>query len=223
MSHDKFRFGLLAACFGVSLLFFIRLPAIVGRGLRIPVLDFARIATSFTLPAAALVILLIFKSLAKRDPLRTNYEKFLRTYEVSLDLAIILAVGTHLLLLSLMMILRAHLGRWISYVPTSLVGVILIVAGNILPRLRANSSMGVRTRWTLENETVWMKTHRAGGYVLLIFGVTLIVWTFVDFQGIWWVLGLGAVLTAAGLPLLSYIIGKQSRQTSRPSPKGQNG
>ena len=98
MSHDRFRYGLIAAAFAVSVLFFIRLPAIVGR---VPPLGFdtvARILTSFTLPAAAFIILLIFRSLAKRDPLRANYERFRRTYEISLDLAAVLVLGTHLLL-----------------------------------------------------------------------------------------------------------------------------
>lgn len=213
MSHERFRYGLIAAVFCASILFFVRLPAIVGRHVRIPVLDFARLATSFTLPAAALVTVLIFKSLARRDPLRVNYERFRRTYELSLDLAVVLAVGTHLLLLSLMMILRVHIGRWISLVPTSLVGIILIVAGNILPRLRPNTSMGIRTRWTLEDETVWMKTHRVAGYVLIVFGLVLIVWTLIDFQGVWWVLGSGLVLTAAGLPLLSYLFSLSRRRS----------
>jgi uncharacterized membrane protein len=80
--------------------------------------------------------------------------------------------------------------------------------------------MGVRTRWTLRDESVWTKTHRAGGYFLFIFGLTLIAWTFIDFQGIWWVLGPGAVGTVLGLPLLSWAIARRSR-TASPLPRGQ--
>jgi uncharacterized membrane protein len=224
VSHDKFRFGLVAAAFCVSAFFFVRWPAILSGGGRIPPRgDFARIATSLTIPLGALVILLIFGSITKRDPLRANYERFRRTYEVSLDLAIVLAVGTHLLLLSLIMVLWSHIGRWISYVPSCLVGVVLVVAGNVLPRLRPNNAMGIRTRWTLEDEAVWMRTHRVGGYFLLVFGATLIAWTFVDFQGIWWVLGTGMIFTAAGLPLLSYFFRRRGVQSSPGTSKGQTG
>lgn len=218
MSHDRFRFGLVAATFGVSILFFVRLPILVG-----PILlpDFGRIAMSFTIPLAALAIILIFRSLVNRDPLRANYERFRRTYEISLDLAVALAVGTHLLLLGWFMILRVHIGLWISYVPTCLVGIVLIVAGNIMPRLRSNNSMGIRTRWTLGDETVWMKTHRAGGYFLVVFGLTLIAWTFIDFMSIWWVLGSGAVLAVAGLPFLSYAIAKRQGRSSSPLSGGR--
>jgi uncharacterized membrane protein len=219
VSHDRFRFGLVALAYIVSILFFVRLPALVGRGVRMPVLDFARIATSFVLPTAVLAIVLIFRSLAKRDPFRANYEKFRRTYEISLDLAILLAVGTHFLLLASMLILRGLVGRWISYVPTALLGVIFVVAGNILPRLRPNYAMGIRTRWTLADETVWMKTHRVGGYALVVFGLVLVVWTFADFMGIWRVLGPGLILAAAGLPLLSLVYAKRIRRLQPPPPK----
>lgn len=221
MSHDRFRYGLIAAAFVISIFFFFRWPAIVGGGVRVPPAgDFPRIATSFTIPLAALIIVLVFRSLSRRDPLRANYKRFRRTYEVSLDLAVFLAVGTHLLLLSLMMIYQVRFPavrfRWVSYVPTCLVGIILIVAGNVLPRLRPNHTMGIRTRWTLENETVWMKTHRFAGYVLVALGLILIAWTFIDFQRVWWVLGLGVVITAAGLPLLSSIIGRRARRAASP-------
>ncbi|MGB8959819.1 MAG: SdpI family protein [Candidatus Aminicenantales bacterium] len=221
MSHDRFRFGLVAATFGVSLLFFVRLPALVSPRGPILMPYFGRIATSFTLPAAALAIVLIFKSLAKRDPFRANYAKFRRTYDLFLDFAVLLAVATHVLILSKIMIVQGHVGRWITYVPTALIGVTLIVIGNVWPRLRPNSAMGIRTRWALRDETVWMKTHRAGGYFLVVFGLILIAWTFIDFQGIWWVLGPGAVLTVAGLPALSYVIWKRQHRSASPLSGGR--
>lgn len=214
VSHDRFRYGLLAAAYGVSALVFIRLPAIGLSGRGFPVWSFPLFATSFFLPSAALVIVIIFKSMAKIDPLRGNYGRFRRTYEIFLDLAVLLTIGTHFLLITQLIILQGLIGRWITYVPTSLVGIVLVIAGNLLPRLRPNSAMGIRTRWTLRDETVWMKTHRAGGYFLFAFGLTLIAWTFIHFMGIWWVLGPGAVLTAAGLPLLSYVIWKCERKSS---------
>jgi uncharacterized membrane protein len=218
VSHDRFRYGLIAVAFCVSILFFIRLPALVGRRVRIPVLDFARVSVSFTIVAAALAIVLIFKSLSRRDPLRRNYQRFRRTYDIFLDLAVVLSIGVHFLLLATMLIPKGLVGRWVSYVPTCLVGIVLVVAGNALPRLRPNSAMGIRTRWALGNEAVWMKTHLAGGYILFVFGLTLIIWTFIDFQGIWLVLGPGAVLTAAGLPLLSYVIWRRAHRAATPVP-----
>lgn len=221
MSHDRFRYGLIAATYGLAIFLFIRLPPIGYFGKSFTIWSWPWFRTSFTLPTAALVIVLIFKSLAKRDPYRSNYGKFRRTYDLVLDLAVVLAVGTHFLLIGKVMILQGLVGRaysWITYVPTTLVGIILVLLGNVMPRIRPNSAIGIRTRWTLRDETVWMRTHRVGGYFLVVFGLTLVAWTFIDFMGIWWVLGPGAVLTAAGLPLLSYVIGKRKRGPSSPPP-----
>ena len=214
VSRDRFRFGLIAAAYGLAVFLFFRLPAVGFGGKRFPVWSWPWFRTSFTLPTAALAIVLIFKSLAKRDPLRSNYARFRRTYDLFLDLAVLLAILTHLLIISKLMILQGFgwPGPWIAYVPTTLIGLILVVFGNVMPRLRPNSAVGIRTRWTLRDEIVWTKTHRASGYLLVLFGLILIAWTFIDFQGIWWVLGPVVILTAAGLPLLSFIIWTRRRR-----------
>lgn len=214
-THDRFRYSLIGAAFCVSFFVFIRMPKNITPPFHIPLFDPLWIMTTFTLPAAALVIVLIFKSLAKRDPLRKNYHRFCRTYEILLDLAVLLTVAMHLIWIVKMLVWRGAVGLfWLSYVPTSVLGLILIIVGNILPRLRPNGTMGIRTRWTLRDESVWMKTHRAGGYFLLVFGLTLLAWTFIDFMGIWWVLGPGLILAASGLPALSYFFWKRGRRVS---------
>lgn len=44
-----------------------------------------------------------------------------------------------------------------------LLGIMLIVTGNLMPKIKFNYFIGIRTPWTLMNETVWYKTHRLGG------------------------------------------------------------
>lgn len=215
MSHDRFRFGLVGAGYVLAAVLFFRLPVLGLHGRPFSVWSWPWLATCFTLPTAALAIVLIFRSLAKHDPFRANYARFRRSYDLILDLAVLLALVTHLLILTKIMILQGVAGPWVRFVPTAFIGLVLIVVGNVLPRVRPNSAIGVRTRWTLRDEAVWARTHRAAGYFLVVFGLTLVVWTFVDFLGIWWVLGPGTILTVAGLPALSYIIWKR-RPRSRP-------
>lgn len=50
------------------------------------------------------------------------------------------------------------------------------------------------------------------------YGLILAAWTFIDFMGIWWVLGPGAVLTVLGLPLLSYVYWRRGRASAGPGP-----
>jgi len=54
-------------------------------------------------------------------------------------------------------------------------GVIYIIVGNYLQTVRPNYFIGIRTPWTLENQTVWKDTHRiagklwfAGGFLIVI-------------------------------------------------------
>lgn len=49
-------------------------------------------------------------------------------------------------------------------------GVALIVMGNVCPKLPPNRLMGVRSRWALDDDEIWDKTQRLGGWCLVIAG-----------------------------------------------------
>ncbi|MCD6067789.1 MAG: hypothetical protein K0S33_2615 [Bacteroidetes bacterium] len=53
------------------------------------------------------------------------------------------------------------------------VGVLFIVLGNYLPVVKQNYFIGIRTPWTLDNESVWTKTHRVGGKLFFIGGLLI--------------------------------------------------
>jgi|GEM_PF-1430798 len=50
--------------------------------------------------------------------------------------------------------------------------VFLAVCGNLMYNVKPNYLFGIRTPWTLKNETVWRKTHHLGGVVLFLAGIT---------------------------------------------------
>jgi uncharacterized membrane protein len=56
-----------------------------------------------------------------------------------------------------------------------LFGGMLIVTGNVFGKLRWNYTVGIRTPWTLADEWVWDQTHRVGGWVFVIGGMTALV------------------------------------------------
>ena len=51
----------------------------------------------------------------------------------------------------------------------------LQAAIDLLPRIRPNWFMGIRTPWTLSSERVWRKTHRVGGYAFSLAGLIFLV------------------------------------------------
>lgn len=56
-----------------------------------------------------------------------------------------------------------------------LLGVSMIIIGNIMPKLRMNSVVGLRTVWSMKNEMTWKKSQRFGGISFIIGGVVTVV------------------------------------------------
>lgn len=57
----------------------------------------------------------------------------------------------------------------------ALLGVLMVFISNMLPKIKQNSTLGIRTPATLSSEFVWKKTHKLGGYLGVISGAVMIV------------------------------------------------
>ena len=67
----------------------------------------------------------------------------------------------------------------VSRLVPALVGVLFVVIGNVMPRMRPNWWFGVRTPWTLSNDRVWARTHRLAGFSMTAAGLVMIASAFV--------------------------------------------
>ena len=56
-----------------------------------------------------------------------------------------------------------------------LIGLLFAILGNYFKTLRSNYFIGIKTPWTLENETVWKETHKLAGKMWLIGGIVIIL------------------------------------------------
>lgn len=54
-------------------------------------------------------------------------------------------------------------------------GIVFIAVGNLLPKLRRNQWVGVRTVWSMESDGNWRRSQMIGGVVFILAGATLIV------------------------------------------------
>ena len=52
-----------------------------------------------------------------------------------------------------------------------LVGILLIVIGNFLPKCKRNSTLGIKIPWTLASDENWNATHRVGGWAFFVSGI----------------------------------------------------
>ena len=52
-----------------------------------------------------------------------------------------------------------------------LLGVMFVWIGNYLPKVKQNSTLGIKISWTLHNEENWNKTHRFAGKISVVGGI----------------------------------------------------
>lgn len=154
------------------------------------------------LPLLALGLYLLLLYLPRIDPGRANYERFKGAYSV-------IRVATLAVLASI----HGFILLWIrgvqldfSVVVPVLVGVLLIVIGSVLGKVRPNWFVGIRTPWTLASKLSWTKTHRLGGWLFVVVGLVFISSGFV---GSAWAIVAGLVVAAGcvlWLVVYSYLV-----------------
>ncbi|MHB9134692.1 MAG: SdpI family protein [Armatimonadota bacterium] len=55
------------------------------------------------------------------------------------------------------------------------IGLLFIIMGNYLGKIRSNFFLGIRTPWTLSSELSWSHTHRLGGKLFMLIGAILLL------------------------------------------------
>ena len=54
-------------------------------------------------------------------------------------------------------------------------GVMFLFIGNYMPKIKQNSTLGIKIYWTLHNEENWNKTHRLAGKVSMVAGFAVLL------------------------------------------------
>ena len=62
-------------------------------------------------------------------------------------------------------------GADVTKIIFALMGVFFVALGLVMPRLRRNPVIGIRTPWTLTSDENWARTHRLAGYSMVVGGV----------------------------------------------------
>ncbi|MFG6429214.1 SdpI family protein [Roseateles sp. LYH14W] len=122
------------------------------------------------MPLIALALLGLRWLLPRIDPRGQNIERSGAAVDT---IWVVVALMLTVLQLRIAM-LALGFGQPAPQLPLLLTGGMFIVMGNVLGKLRPNHSVGIRTRWTLDNERVWDQTHRFGGKAFVLAGVLLL-------------------------------------------------
>jgi len=128
----------------------------------------------FTLHALMVGIYLLLTVVPKIDPKKKNYQYFSKAYSIT----ILSTIG--LLFLINMFILLISLGYDIPMenLAGPLVGLLFLIMGNYMQQAKQNFFFGIRTPWTLMDETIWRKTHRLGGKLFMVGGIIMMLTLF---------------------------------------------
>lgn len=76
-----------------------------------------------------------------------------------------------------------------------LVGFVLTVVGNYLPKCKQSYTIGIKIPWTLHSEENWNRTHRFAGRLWLVCGLGIMLTAFVG--GFWFFLPIVLVMVLA--------------------------
>lgn len=72
----------------------------------------------------------------------------------------------------------------VNWVLPIIFGLLLIVIGNYMPKIKQNRTLGIKIKWTLENEENWNATHRFCGKLWVIGGILMLFTIFLPQKAI---------------------------------------
>ncbi|HVA80365.1 MAG TPA: SdpI family protein [Candidatus Binataceae bacterium] len=117
-------------------------------------------------PMIGIGVYFLMIALPRIDPGRANYANFSIAYETIRTSVIALMAAVYLVTQLAIQGSAVNLGVIIPL----MVGALMIGVGNVLPKLRPNWFVGIRTPWTLSSKTAWGQTHRFGGWLFVLVG-----------------------------------------------------
>jgi uncharacterized membrane protein len=118
-------------------------------------------------PLVGLGLYLLLLFAPRVDPGRANYASFADTY-----LLIRTAVLAVIVVFYGVTCLSARGGPVSMQVVAPLaVGVLFVVLGSVMGKIRPNWFVGVRTPWTISSKVSWVRTHRLGGWLFIALGL----------------------------------------------------
>jgi len=93
-----------------------------------------------------------------------------------------------------------------------LCGVLFILLGNYFKTIKANYFIGIRTPWTLENESVWKETHKLGGKIWFAGGLLVILSSLIFDERTNFIIFMTIIAVMVLVPVIySYLLFKKQR------------
>jgi len=130
--------------------------------------DYSSRETVFLIPIMAMLIYLLFLTLPKIAVFKENLKQF-KHYD---SMKLVLTLFFTFIFVATISPTWASEINMIKFITPS-IGFLFMYLGYILPTVKRNFFIGIRTPWTLSSDYVWEKTHRFGGKLFFIMGLLM--------------------------------------------------
>jgi len=150
------------------------------------------------LPLGLYLLLLVLPSI---DPRKSNYEIFSDTY-YKLRIILTVFIGT---IDTVIIYNSLHGIEKMGLIIPILIMLIFTLLGNYMGNIRPNYFVGIKVPWTLNNDVVWIKTHKLAGKLWFWGGLVGIVTLFLVENSTFVMLPIILIITIVPI-VYSYII-----------------
>ena len=157
----------------------------------------------FMVPLIALGMFLLFLVIPFIDPLKANIAKFRGVFNLFITFIIGFMLYIHALTLLWSL---GYTGFKMSQAMLPAMGLLFILVGYLIRQAKRNWFIGIRTPWTLSNDTVWDKTHQIGGALFMLSGVLALIGSFFGGTTAFWFIMIPAVGSTIFLIVYSYVL-----------------
>ena len=120
------------------------------------------------------VILLLIAVVPKIDPRSENFQKFGGIYRGFLAGIVLFMCGISWLSELTVYNVLPDGSSLVGVLVSGGIGILFILLGNYMPRIKQNYTFGCRTPWALADEHNWNRTQRMGGITFVVMGVALL-------------------------------------------------
>jgi len=163
------------------------------------------------LPVITLLAALLLSLIPRIDPRGENIARSAKAYKSIWFVTLLFMLAIYVMSILAALGWAINMGRIIG----PALGILFIILGNYMGKIRSNYTVGIRTPWTLASELSWNKTHRLGGKLFVALGLLVLVMALFG-QGAltFYVLLAGLLITLITLFAYSYIVWKSDPANS---------
>jgi uncharacterized membrane protein len=162
------------------------------------------------MPLLVLFLVGLFATITRIEPRKMNLQRSMKAYTAIWIAGLVVLLATHIFCI------LSALGRKMdinSAMPV-LTGLVFMVTGNYMGKIRSNFFAGCRTPWTLSSDLSWSKSNRLGGKLFVLVGAITILTGFMGNPSLWLIMISELILIGAIVYPYSYVIWKSDPNRS---------